>query len=352
MRTQIPSGNITSQLHVLQYVTYGGVILYFGQAFFIPLSFAVLISFILYPICEWLEARSFKRLTAILICMALLTGLLISIITLLVQQFMSFLSEWPAFKVKLLESVNQISLYLLDTFTISKEQQNEWLKHTMDQSGSDIFIFIKQTIAAYAFTAVLFILIPIFSTLILYYRKRLGQTFYKLFPIEKRVDVKNILELTIIAYYNFIKGMLIVYFVVGALNSIGLLALGVPHAIFFGYVAAILTFIPYVGILVGSLLPITISWITYNSVWYPIGVILVFTFVQYLEANIIFPIAVSNKLKINALATLCAIIIGGLFWGIAGMILFVPFLAITKLIVDKYPGLKKWSILLGTQRLD
>jgi predicted PurR-regulated permease PerM len=156
--------------------------------------------------------------------------------------------------------------------------------------------------------------------------------------------------LSVTTYYNFIKGMIIVYAIVGLLNSIGLLILGVPHAVFFGFVAAILTFIPYVGIIIGSLLPITMTWITYNSVWYALGVVGIFALVQYLEANIIFPLAVSNRLRINALVTLMAIVIGGILWGVAGMILFVPFLAIAKLIADHHPKMKVWSVLIGSDR--
>ena len=109
--------------------------------------------------------------------------------------------------------------------------------------------------------------------------------------------------------------MAIVYLVVGILNSIGLLLLGIPHAILFGFIAAVLTFIPYFGIMVGSLLPITVAWVTYNSIWYPIGIIAVFAVVQYLEANVIFPLAVSNRLNVNALVMLVAIFAGGVLWG-------------------------------------
>ena len=276
--------------------------------------------------------------------MLLFTG----IIALLVQQFMTFLSEWPAIKVKLIEGIEKTSLYLLDTFQLSRDEQNEIIAQLLNQSGGNLVVFIRQTISAYSFSLVLIVLVPIYATLILYYRQRLVKVVYMLFPIEGRVGIKRILGLTITAYYNFIKGMGIVYFIVGTLNSIGLIALGVPHAIFFGYTVAILTFIPYVGIIIGSLLPITMAWITYNSVWYPIGVIALFSFVQYLEANLIFPLAVSNRLKINALATLCSIVLGGIIWGVAGMILFVPFLAIIKLIADNSPKLKTWATLLGT----
>ncbi|MBK5279246.1 MAG: AI-2E family transporter, partial [Bacteroidia bacterium] len=200
---------------------------------------------------------------------------------------------------------------------------------------------------ASAYSAVLLIIIPVFTALILYSRNRLIEIVFQLFPNERKDDLKKILSLTIDTYYNFIKGMAIVYLIVGVLNSIGLLIIGVPHAIFFGFVAAVLTFIPYLGIMIGSLLPVTMAWITFNSIWYPIAVIIVFTIVQYLEANLIFPMAVSNRLNINTLATLVAIIAGGLIWGVSGMILFVPFLGIIKLISDRHPKMKIWSLMIG-----
>ena len=289
-----------SYLKVLQYIIFGSVILYFGRTFLIPLSFAMLISFILYPICAWMESKSISRMTAILFSMSIVLLLGASIIVLLVYQFISFLSEWPALKLKLLEAIEQISGFLLETFGLSRVKQNQLLNEIFNQSSGNILVIIRQTITTYSLSLVLLILVPIYSTLILFYRRRLVKAVYMIFPIESRVGIRTILGQTITAYYNFIKGMGIVYFIVGTLNSIGLLLLGVPHAIFFGYAAAILTFIPYVGIIVGSLLPIGMSWITYNSIWYPVGVVLLFTFVQYLEANLIFPLAVSNKLKINA----------------------------------------------------
>jgi predicted PurR-regulated permease PerM len=169
----------------------------------------------------------------------------------------------------------------------------------------------------------------------------------RLFPKENRESLREIISLTINTYYNFIKGMAVVYLVVGILNSIGLLLLGIPHAILFGFIASILTFIPYVGIMVGSLLPIAIAWITYDSIWYPVGIVAIFAFVQYLEANVIFPIAVSSRLNVNTLVMLIAIFVGGILWGVAGMILFVPFVGIAKLIADHNPKWKTVSMILG-----
>jgi predicted PurR-regulated permease PerM len=141
--------------------------------------------------------------------------------------------------------------------------------------------------------------------------------------------------------------MVIVYIMVGVLNSIGLLALGIEHAILFGMLTAIMTIIPYVGIILSALLPISIAWITRDSMWYPLGVIAVFTFVQYLEANIIFPSVVGSQLNISTWATLVAILAGGLLWGVAGMILFIPFLGILKLFSNEIESWKPINIILS-----
>jgi predicted PurR-regulated permease PerM len=197
---------------------------------------------------------------------------------------------------------------------------------------------------------VLLLLIPIYCFLILYYRERLFKALVLMLPSDYRPGITEIIHLAIDSYYNFIKGMLMVYLVVGILNSFGLLLLGVPHAILFGCIAAVLTFLPYVGIMVASLFPITISWVTYNSIWYPLGVIAIFAFVQYLEANIIFPWAVSRKLNLNTLMTIVAIILGGILWGAAGMILFVPFAAILKLVAERIKGGEALAVLLGDDK--
>ncbi|MFM7900861.1 MAG: AI-2E family transporter, partial [Bacteroidota bacterium] len=133
------------------------------------------------------------------------------------------------------------------------------------------------------------------------------------------------------------------------LNTIGLLVLGIPHAILFGFLTAFMTFIPYIGIIIASLLPISYAWITYDSAWYPLGVIAIFTFVQYLEANLIFPWAVSQRLKLNTLATLMVIILGGILWGAAGMILFVPFAAILRLVAERMDGWEGLARFLGQE---
>lgn len=334
-------------LTYLQYIVLGGLILYFGRDIFIPLSFGILLSFVLYPVCAWLERKGVSRLAAIVVSLTLLILLGLLLLLLLVFQFVTFTDDWPAIQSKVNSSLSALSLFLADVVGFSLEQQERIIEQMTDQSGSNILSVVRRTVSASAFSMVLLILVPVYTVLLLYYRRYWVKVLGRLFPTESNERLKEILSLTIQAYYNFIKGMALVYLIVGTLNSVGLLLLGVPHAILFGFIASILTFIPYVGIIVGSLLPMAMSWITYDSIWYPIGVVGIFAFVQYLEANVIFPLAVSKRLNVNTLIMLLAIFGGGILWGMAGMILFVPFAGIAKLIADHNPKWKTISLLFG-----
>ncbi|MBK9152091.1 MAG: AI-2E family transporter [Saprospiraceae bacterium] len=323
------------------------LLLYFGRNLFIPLSFAFLISCVLYPSCRWMEQRGIHRVVSIFISLTGLFIFFVSLLYLLILQFSKFSREWSALEVKINALIQSISIYISENLGISIAYQSEWIRDLLDSSSRQILPVLRGTAYSLSVSLVLLLLIPVLSGLILYYRRALIQALFLAFPDVEESKMNNIITETILSYTNFIKGMALVYLIVGILNSIGLAIIGVPHPVLFGFIASILTFIPYVGIMVASLLPVAVSWITFNSVWYPIAVLFVFGIVQILEAQIIFPFAVSNRLNINTLFTIIAILAGGIIWGTAGMILFVPFLGILKLIADKTDSMKMISILLS-----
>ena len=322
--------------------------LYFGQALLVPLSFALLISFILYPFCRWLESHGFSRALSIAVALFLFFIFSLLLLGILTQQFISFTKQWPSLQAKILVSLNELGSQIDQLLEISTEEKSDLFKTFFADSVQKILHDLPKVLYSISISTVLFILIPIYAALILYYRRIMVKFLYQILPERHQKYISTLLEEAIHAYYNFIKGMAIVYIVVGILNSIGLALLGIPNPIFFGFIASILTFIPYVGITVGAILPMSIAWLTYDSIWYPIGVVAVFVVVQILEANVIFPLAVSFKLKINALVTIIVIVAGGILWGPAGMILFLPFVAIFKLVADKLEELKSWATLIGT----
>lgn len=347
------SGKVTAQttpfLVILQYVAFISLILYFGQSLFVPLAFALLISFILFPVCFFFERKGFGRVGSIAAALGIISILLIGLGVLMFTQVTGFLREWPALKDKLAVASQELHRFLTTVIGIPEDHLERWTRQLLDGDFS-LGQILQQLFVTSSVSIVLLVLIPVYLALILYHRKLWLETLYRLMPGVSKHRVRGILGLTIKAYYDFIKGVALVYLIVGLLNGLGLWAIGIPHPLLFGFIASVLTFIPYVGIMVGALLPISLAWITYDSIWYPLGVIAVFGVVQYLEANVIFPLAVSRRLHVNTLVVLLAIFAGGILWGLSGMILFVPFVAILKLVADQNPRWKTLSLLLGQEK--
>ncbi|WP_089685898.1 AI-2E family transporter [Catalinimonas alkaloidigena] len=338
----------SSLLFWLQLILFGGLILYFGQTVWVTLSFAFLISFVLYPFCRWLERRRVPRSLSIGFALLAFVLVVAGVAVLLIRQLMQFRQLWPALSAKVTGQLHRLTDYLDALLQAGQDDRQQWLSSALSSALQHTVGQLPGVLYSTSVSAVLVLLIPIFAALILFYRDLLVTSVLHLAPPHWRNAFATALPEVINTYYNFIKGMALVYLAVGILNSLGLLLLGVPQAIFFGFMASVLTFIPYVGITVGALLPMAVAWLTYDSLYYPLGVVVVFVIVQLLEANVIFPVAVGYKLRINTLVLLLVILAGGLLWGTAGMILFIPFVGILKLFSERVPAWKPLALLLGT----
>lgn len=321
-------------------------LLYFGQTLFVPLFYGLFIAIVLYPVCEWLERHHFPRSVAITLGLLMVMTLFLVLVWILVLQFNAFRQDLPELKTKVKPSIVELQNWIFSRLHISIASQNEWwqqmLKKISDNSGGMLAGTLNKTASA---LFMLFI-IPVFAALFLYNRKSFVLFLEKAVGADYYNRLHQILHQTIHTYFHFVKGMALVYVMVGILNSIGLLALGIRHAILFGFLTAIMTIIPYVGIFISALLPISVAWITKDSVWYPVGVVGIFAFVQYLEANVIFPRVVAAQLNVSTWATLVAIIGGGILWGVNGMILFIPFVGMLKMVTDYIPEWEAMNVLL------
>ena len=133
-----------SVLEILQYLVLISVVLYFGKTLFIPLSFSMLISFILYPVCKWMEKKGMKQSVAIFVSLSSVMIFVGAIVYLLFTQIVEFSTEWQPFKAKLIETVNQLSVFLAERFDVSTEKQLGFLKtsackHRLDRQFANRF---------------------------------------------------------------------------------------------------------------------------------------------------------------------------------------------------------------------
>ena len=313
------SANNLSIVKILQVIVFGGVILYFGKTLFIPLFFGLLVAMVMYPICKWLENRSWPRSLAVTFCLLIVTVLIAGLVGLLIWQVNVLKEDAPAIIQKVQEELTKLEQWFNKLLGNSETETGKWTDDFSGNMGS----IISTTLSATIDTLFILFLTPVFTALFLFHRQVFVKYLQSIVGAKYRHELDKVLQETIHTYFNYIKGMVLVYLIVGILNSIGLLLLGIEHAILFGMLCAIMTIIPYIGIFVSALLPISVAWMSTDSIWSPLGVVAVFAFVQYLEANVIFPKVVGTQLNVSTWATLVAIIAGGILWGVSGMILFI-----------------------------
>ncbi len=334
---------------VLNYLLAAAVIIFFlyaGKTLFIPMCYGLFIAIVLYPICRWLEWHHFPKSLAITAGLLLVILLFVLLLWMLAMQFNAFRQDLPELRTKVAPALDDIRQWIAANLNISIEVQNKWWEDVTQKLADNAAGLLTGTFNATVSMLFNLFIIPVFAALFLYNRRDFILVLEKLAGSTYKDKLQGILHQTLNTYYHFIKGMVFVYLIVGILNSAGLLALGIKHAILFGFITAIMTIIPYIGIFISALLPITVAWITKGSIWYPLGVVGVFTFVQYLEANVIFPRVVAAQLNISTWATLVAIIAGGIIWGVSGMILFIPFIGMLKIVTDYMPEWEALNILL------
>ena len=135
--------------------------------------------------------------------------------------------------------------------------------------------------------------------------------------------------------------------IVAVLNTVGLMLMGIEYAWFFGSMASLLMLLPYIGIAIGSILPALFALATKDSALYAVGVIAWFQVVQFLEGNIITPNIVGGKVSINPLMAIIVILLGGMIFGLAGLILALPMTATLKVIFDAIPSMEPIGYLIG-----
>jgi len=323
------------------------LILYFGKAVFIPMLYGLLIAMVMYPVCRGMEQKGMPRTIAITISLSIVVLLFTGLVALLVWQVSIFREDLPGLREKLWPLLAGISARIAQATGIKIPPPESWLQNALAGGTGQLGSLLSGTFSATATMLFWMFLVPIYAALFLYNRGTFVKALHAMAGKANLSKVNTILQQTINTYFNYIKGLVFVYIIVGILNSLGLLALGIKHAFLFGMLTAIMTIIPYVGIVVSASLPISVALITKDSAWYAIGVVGVFSFVQYLEANVIFPRIVGAQLNVSTWATLVAIIAGGVIWGVSGMILFIPFVAIMKIATDNADGWKPLNILLS-----
>lgn len=259
------------------------------------------------------------------------------------SQVSQFKEMLPQFMEKSTKVVTDLQKWLKTSMGVSIQYQAKMLEDGQNEAKNYLGDMVGSFFNAFS----VIILIPVYVFLILLYKKLFKNFLFEVFENEDSVKVATIQNEIQDSIQKYLLGLIIEMAIIAVLNSAVLLILGIQNAILLGVIGAMLNIIPYLGGVIAILLPVIVAFVTKDGYSTPLLVIGAYTVIQLIDNNYIVPKVVSSKVSVNAIVSILVVILGGSLWGISGMFLSIPFVAIIKIIFDNVDGLKPWGKILG-----
>ncbi|MBP6184285.1 MAG: AI-2E family transporter [Saprospiraceae bacterium] len=328
-------------------------IMVIGKPILISLGFALLLSFILYPLTKRFESWRLNYIIAAFLSILVLFILFGGVVLFFSTQISQLPNDLSNFQDKLMVLFTDLIVYINANINLEKdlksaellEQIRTWVQSVAFPVAEDTFYSTTRFLAGLLATV-------IYTFLLLIYRKGLTQAFVQFAPEANRDRVLNMLKNVQKVGQKYLTGVVTLILILGFANSIGLWIIGIDSPFLFGFLAAAMSIIPYVGTTLGASIPVLYAFMTNDSLWIPLIITGMFWSIQLIESNFLGPKVIGSILSVNALAAILSLIIGASVWGIAGMILFLPFTAMLKVVCEEFEVLRPVALLIGSQSND
>ncbi|MCF8338448.1 MAG: AI-2E family transporter [Bacteroidales bacterium] len=312
-----------------------------------PLAFAVLFAIMMQPLTDFLEGYLKNRILSILLTFIIVLIPLTAIITLFSIQLINIMESLPDIAGKIKDGINVIFGWLEKNTGLSPEDRKSWVQQNISNliEAPMGFISTGLTTSTTLLFNIVFTILGLFFFLL--YRVGILNFMLMQFGPRSREEFQEIIHQIRGTIQHYLYGMLTVIGILAILNSAGLWIIGIGYPFFWGSLAALLAIIPYIGTTIGGILPFVYAIATVSTFWQPVAVILLYGTVQSIEGNFITPKVVGSSVNVNPLIALISILLGGAIWGVAGVVLALPTVAIVKLIFDHIDVLKPIGLLMS-----
>ena len=320
-----------------------------GKDILLPLLFSFLFAILLLKPANFLENKlHLSRAAAAGICVLLFLSATALIIYLLGAQISDLSQEWPVLKGQLIDSFHQFQIWLQRTLKINMAKQAEYLNSTTHKVLTTSGSLIEQTVISISSIMLMLVFTLIYTFFLLLYRRHLMRFLVAAFT-EKHFSV--IYDITHQIKYivkKYITGLIFQMAIVIGTSCLIFWLLGIKYVLLLGLLVGLLNVIPYVGIFTALLISSLVTFATVDgnhAIYVGIAVICI----HLVDSNFLMPKIVGSQIKVNPLIVIVVVVIGEKLWGIPGMFLSVPYVAIGKVIFDRVKSLEAWGILLGDE---
>jgi predicted PurR-regulated permease PerM len=324
------------------------VVLHFGRDLILLFVASGLLAFLLLPLARILEAWGAPRWAGALMATMVLVLLVLGIFFLAGWQLTRFGEDLPALQQAFASKGQALQVWIEERSHISQREQVQWFNERLAELAGIGGSLLMKVFSGTGAVLAAVVPIPIIVFLLLVLKDKFRTFFEQLGRGNDGLVLDIMLNVSKLSR-KYLRGVLLVILILGSLSSIGFLILDLKYAVLLGFTIGFLNVVPYVGVLIGSLLPILIALVTKDSMMYAAGALGVCLLTQFLENNFITPKIVGGSVSVNPLASIAALIGFGLLWGVVGMVLAIPITGMLKIVCDSIPMLKPYGYILGEE---
>ncbi|MDV3877455.1 AI-2E family transporter [Elizabethkingia anophelis] len=318
-----------------------------GQDLIIPMVMGLLFAILLVPVCNFLEKKlRFNRSISAIVVSVLGLALIGFILYLIGLQTTSFSEDWPAFQKQITAAFDSIQDWIADKFGVQKHKQLTYINNLAQKSLSTGTVIVEKMLKSITYILMLIGLTFLFTLFILIYRRQLVRFIIMCFADKHKAVVMDIVNSIQYMVKKYLIGLIIQMVLVTILSFIAYTIIGIKYNFLLAIITGIFNVLPYLGILIATVLGIFVTFATSsaaNVLWVLVGMVAV----HAVDGNIIMPKIVGSQVKLNSLIVIIGLIVGESIWGVMGMFLTIPIMAIAKIIFDRVEDLKPWGYLMG-----
>ncbi|MBY6048092.1 AI-2E family transporter [Vannielia litorea] len=308
-------------------VVFFGVLYLLGDVI-LPFVLGGAVAYCLDPVADRLERMGLHRIAAVIVIslVALLIFILgaLLIVPTLVEQSVALFKAAPQIFSDLRNFLTARFPDLMDgESTVSKSLST--LGETIQSRGGELVSSLVSSVSGLVNVLVLLVLVPIVAFYLLLDWDRMVAKVDDLLPRDHAPTIRHLAHEIDKTLAAFIRGQGTVCLVLGIFYAVALMAVGLNFGLVVGAVAGALTFIPYVGALVGGALAIGLAFFQFWGEWWWIGAVAVIFFVgQFLEGNVLTPNLVGQSVGLHPVWLIFALSAFGALFGFTGMLVAVP----------------------------
>ena len=255
-------------------------------------------------------------------------------------------NDWPQFQKQFVVLTDDLQSWISRTFGVRRHDQLEYLNDTAKKSISTGTAILEKTITSVGYVLMITGFTFLFALFFLIYRTHLLKFLVASFSENYHEIVFDVIDNIQFMVKKYLIGLFLQMIIVTVLAFIAYTIIGIKYNFMLAILTGVLNILPYIGILTAFLIGALITFAT-SGTSHVLLVLISIVVIHAIDGNIIMPKVVGSKVKINSLVVIIGLIVGEMLWGIAGMFLTIPVLAILKIIFDKVDGLQSWGFLMG-----